>query len=960
LLFAICDLWFNNRNIAKSPIKKPFLLLSASLNPRNRSSSCIFFFFDTEGMQTEQHEDDHDITVCPGGELIFPDDCQAGIYIIECDCQPNSLKIGWTRDINRRLWDYDFASPNAKRYAYALLFRFRDTTVAKNKNDIAYRTPEKDEIEWIQQMFEQTLLEDTYEHRDTLMGTEWRFNLPLDECIERARDIATTIVSDEMLPEELQPEMIQAYNFQTHRLCNIQKQKTRKRQLRKESLFRRWKTNVQAMDTANPQDTDDAQFLHYAHPLVQRPPTPEQHSIVEKAYEWFLSCLTVCTMQLRWMCGMGKTWFALLFWHKLAVNKQAKTCVIAVPSLKLVSQWIPDIQMMFRLWYPNINELPLLLIGSADADPNNDDGTSIDPTRITTDIARIRHFCQHECQRATCDKPVVIITTYHSAHKLVEATRELQDFCFDVLVCDEAHHLAGVTERENLRPFLQTHQIPHKCKLSMTATPKCFTSDNLPEHQAVYSMDNMDQFGEVLDTKPLDWAIKNHKITDYRVCMIQKRLHTVVQWMDQLCTTDFATDHVEKNLCLAYASYIAADLLLRGTNKKLLLYANKTAHADLACDYITQFVDIIRKNNPNDVHHDEVYICSLHASTTSKYATTASEQKTKENEFKDAHCGVICCVQIYGEGVNMPHLDGVVFGEPMESYTRIIQSGFRANRLDDNNTRKVASIVIPVLLPEDFDKQEGANAFMGADRAYLDEGEQKVQKAMCQRMNFDTVQKVLQNISQQDAELATRIEVKEANPLQSAQMTPTEDTRDHDAYQNRRDAQALQNNELNEMVKNMVYKFINRGDMVQWTVDHLVRRVGELSQKYENPVYNEDTYNTLCAKMRCNGATTELPEQSPTSLFKPAEFAWQMVDAQSESYYATAEDCRRGVERLDEDEFVQLCEENGIEPSAYQTLVRVSDLYHEMDGRVPMGLCDRYYLRDEGEAPVEYVVDGVV
>lgn len=908
-------------------------------------------------MHTEQHEDEPDITVCPGRELIFPDDCQAGIYIIECDCLPNSFKIGWTRNINRRLWDYDFASTNAKRYAYALLFRFRDTTVPDNV--IAYRNPEHDELKWIQQMFEQTLLDDTDENHDQQMGTEWRFNLPLDECIERIRDIARTIVNDEMLPEELQPDMIQAYNFQPHRLYNIQKQKKRKCQLRKASLFQRWKANVRARPdepVANPQDTNNAPLLHAPHPLDQRPPTPEQHSIVEKAYEWFTSSLTPCAMQLWWMCGMGKTWFALLFLHKLIANKQAKTCVIAVPSLKLISQWIPDVQMMFRLWYPNIHDLPLLLIGSIEIDCDEDDSTHIDPKRITTDIGIMRSFCMSQCQNATYDTPAIILTTYHSAHKLVEATRELPDFHFDVLVCDEAHHLTGVTESKKLRPFLQTHQIPHQCKLSMTATPKCFSAKKLPEHQTVYSMDNVDQFGEVLDTKPLDWAIKNHKITDYRVCMIQKRLHTVVQWMQQLDTTDFSTNHAEKNISLAYASYIAADLLLRGTNKKLLLYTNKTEHADMASEYISQFVDIIRRNHPTDVHHNDVHVCSLHASTTSEQTNTPATRHREERKFENAYCGVICCVQIYAEGVNMPYLDGVVFGEQMESDIRIVQSALRPNRLDANNPKKVASIVIPVLLPEDFSKQEGANAFMGDDAEYVDEAEQKTHTMLCKRMNFDTVRKVLQKISQHDTDIATRIEVKEANELSTKQKVST----DHDARQNKQNIQALRNNDLNEMVKNIVYKFINRGDMVQWTVDHLVRRVGELSQKYENPVYNEDTYNTLCAKMRCNGATTELPEQSPTSLFKPSEFAWQMVDAQSESYYATAEDCRRGVEVLDEDEFVQLCEENGIEPSAYQTLVRVSDLYHEMDGRVPLGLCDRYYSREEGEAPVEYVVDGVM
>ena len=876
--------------------------------------------------------DDNLIATFPSGLMLFEEACQAGIYIIECDCLPHRYKLGWTRNINERLWHatYDFAGKR-KRYAYALLFRFRDTSDETGSDPDVYLPPEDDELTWIRDQFETTVLNDTHEHHDADMGTEWR-TLPLQECIEHVRAVARALVNEDTMPEEVQPEMLQAYNFQPNRLYNVCRRHTCTRLT---SGFQKWNAYTK-------------------HPLTQRPPTEEQSSIVKKAYELYVQCKTICAMQLLWICGMGKTWFALLLLHELIMNRQAKTCVVAVPSLKLIAQWIPDIHMMFRVWYPNLNEMPILLIGSLNADTyEDDDYADIDPRHITTDVNQIQRFCEDKCRTAAYDRPAVILTTYHSAHKLVEATKAVSatanahDFRFDVLVCDEAHHLTGITDRERVREFLQTHDIPHKCKLSMTATPKFFSVPDLPEHQTVYSMDNEDQFGAILDTKSLDWAIGKELVSDYRVCMIQKRLDTVVQWMSHLDPTEFSTNHTEKHICLAYASYITADVLLRGTHKKLLLYANRTEHADLACRYIHRFVELIRETNPDDKLVDDVHICSLHASS--------KDRRRQERKFERAHSGVICCVQIYGEGVNMPFLDGVVFGEPMESDIRIVQSGFRANRLDANNPQKVAAIIIPVLLPEDLRKQEGANAFMAVDGEYVNEAEQKTQTTLCKRLNFDTVQKVLQKFSQYDAALETRIEVKEANPLDPQQLQT--DERVHERNTN---AQALQNNELNEMVKNIAYKFICRRDLVPWTVALCVRRVKELSQTHNVEVYNEATFNELCEKMKeCDGATTALPEQSPTRLFKPWEFAWQMVDPRSASYYATADECRRAVEAMDEDKFVELCEEEGIESSAYTTLVRVNDVYHEMDNRVPRGLSDRYYLREEGEAAVQYVVDGV-
>lgn len=202
-------------------------------------------------------------------ELFLPEECMAGVYIIVCDKLPNAFKPGWTRNINKRLWHatYD-AFGNHKRYAYALLFRFRDVDHQTEEDTPVYRRATPDELEWIEQQLETQLLVDTKDNHDTQMGSEWRTNISVEECIERIQEIAQEIVS--FLPEEIQPDMREVYNFRPHRMHTSQphrlfnayntcKQMVRKR-LDVRRGFHRWKVTVQAVrdSRANPQDTDDA------------------------------------------------------------------------------------------------------------------------------------------------------------------------------------------------------------------------------------------------------------------------------------------------------------------------------------------------------------------------------------------------------------------------------------------------------------------------------------------------------------------------------------------------------------------------------------------------------------------------------------------------------------------------------------------------------------------------------
>ena len=74
------------------------------------------------------------------------------------------------------------------------------------------------------------------------------------------------------------------------------------------------------------------------------------------------------------------------------------------------------------------------------------------------------------------------------------------------------------------------------------------------------------------------------------------------------------------------------------------------------------------------------------------------------NNFKNFTFGIISCVYIFGEGFDLPKLNGVVIGEKMTSDIRIVQSCLRPNRIEKDNPNKKAYIIIPTNISSVDDK----------------------------------------------------------------------------------------------------------------------------------------------------------------------------------------------------------------------------------------------------------------
>ena len=245
------------------------------------------------------------------------------------------------------------------------------------------------------------------------------------------------------------------------------------------------------------------------------------------------------------------------------------------------------------------------------------------------------------------ENPIFYITTYHSSQAAAGFISD-NKIKIDFKIADEYHHIA-----QNINGdigFAAFDKIISNKALYLSATPPLGPLSN---------DDDLDlKYGPVIDTRSIQWAIEHKKITDY--CLI-------------VCQPTLKYTSVIK-----YAAYMSIKAMQEyKALTHMLLYTNTTAEAEQASAELNKL-------------GFQGYNRALH----SQVKTNLPEELTK---FRDAQCGIISCVYMFGEGFDLPQLNGVCIAAPMRSNTRITQYLLRPNRLLKSNPQKLAHIVLPML-----------------------------------------------------------------------------------------------------------------------------------------------------------------------------------------------------------------------------------------------------------------------
>jgi len=350
-------------------------------------------------------------------------------------------------------------------------------------------------------------------------------------------------------------------------------------------------------------------------------------------------------------CGSGKS-FLSIHYAKTAGNK---AIVIGTPSKYLQTQMRDEI----------LGVAPQAIIRFV----GGDEDTHIDI--IEADMRIVR------------ESPLFVITTYASCSKLVSLH-------FDMKIGDECHHLTGI-EREN-DGYLRFHDIPSNKSLFMTATKKIVDTTN---DNNVFSMNNEDIFGKCIDEKSVKWAIDNKVITDYKVVVLKATGNNIDDIIGDL---DIQLD--DKNVEIFVSAYMALKSIASYDGlSHVLCYTNTTANAEQMQRFIGILLD---KGIFPSLDKEEFYNKALHNGSKCVLSDEVDIMKNKNH-------GIISCVYIFGEGFNLPKLNGVCFVENMASIIRIIQCALRSARIERGNPNKISYLLVPFIDHGDFNEENASH-----------------------------------------------------------------------------------------------------------------------------------------------------------------------------------------------------------------------------------------------------------
>ncbi|MCA6368233.1 MAG: DEAD/DEAH box helicase family protein [Cytophagales bacterium] len=390
-------------------------------------------------------------------------------------------------------------------------------------------------------------------------------------------------------------------------------------------------------------------------------PKPHQLEAINKAVQFYH---TNRSGKLIMPCGSGKSLTAL--WIADAIG--AKRIVVVLPTLQLQSQMLND-------WFKNIHsdsvDHNVLIIGSdQEMGCQHDLKSTTDPLTILSSLKR------------STQKPVVILTTYHSSPILLKIATA-NEISFDLCVFDEAHHTVGL-DKKKFQAVIKQDKFKVNKRLFMTATPRVLQARVGQHDMELISMDDETIYGKEfyrLDTRE---AISKGIICDYKVVTMYSAHHMV---NERISNNRLIADRL-KRMPNGESRMIAIGLSIIRSFQKLGLRHTIGFTSSIARN--EEFAIIIKALCQAANYHIDVFdINNTHS---------AAERSHILNSFSQSQRALIINSKLLGEGFDMPAVDAVAFVDEKSSVTDIVQAAGRCWRLSPG--KKYGYILLPILLSE--------------------------------------------------------------------------------------------------------------------------------------------------------------------------------------------------------------------------------------------------------------------
>lgn len=407
-------------------------------------------------------------------------------------------------------------------------------------------------------------------------------------------------------------------------------------------------------------------------PPKKRNPKRHQKAAIADAHNHFVTKKQK-RGKLIMPCGTGKSLTA--YW--IAQALEAKTIVVAVPSLALVRQSLADWTAEYLAegitpeWLAVCSDHSVGSMGDADSTVATAYEMGI-PTNPTDE--ELDNFLKKRSKA-----PKVVFTTYQSAEKLCDASRR-NNKTFDLLIADEAHKTVG-RKSKSFATLLFDENIKVKRRLFMTATERVYNASR----DDVVSMDDPDIYGSTYHQLSFKEAIKQKIICDYKIVTIavsDTEINALIQEKTEL-SVSAGNKTIETD-----AHSLAAGIAMQKAFEKYGIKHAVTFHSSIrrAESFKGQQEDL-----PNNTHVSHSHISSK---------LSAGQRAKLLKGFAEEERSLVTNARCLTEGVDIKAIDCVAFVDPKQSTIDIVQAAGRAMRQSPATDKKFGYILLPIIISE--------------------------------------------------------------------------------------------------------------------------------------------------------------------------------------------------------------------------------------------------------------------
>lgn len=381
-------------------------------------------------------------------------------------------------------------------------------------------------------------------------------------------------------------------------------------------------------------------------------------------------------------CGTGKT---VVMAGLLETDPTARRTLVFVPTVRLLVQTAN----VLRRSRPNAQ---LIAVCGAQGASNNDFAVTDLPDNATEDdIDTAQAAAALDVEITTnpdrlaelliAHPDALVVTTYSSAPSAIAATAATATV-WDLLICDEAHRTAGVTDKAWALP-LDNDALPARKRLFATATIRAVSPpidqdlDQPPIE--VLSMTSVIDYGPTIAPLSLRAAITEGRLSDYRIATIAVSENSALELLDNEADTH-RLDLQSAAAQLALMRAAEHDPTLRS----VMVFHNRIQDSRT---WSSQFRALAKTTGKH------VRVFHVDGGSDPRHITAALNALANPG----ADLVVVSNCRLLAEGVDVPALDAVMFAAPRTGTPDIVQIVGRALRPHPDGHHRTALIILPVL-----------------------------------------------------------------------------------------------------------------------------------------------------------------------------------------------------------------------------------------------------------------------